>query len=101
MINIIFKYNNEEFKVNANVGETLLECALRNNVPLIGGCGGAGICGSCNVEIDEEYINKIPEPEAKEQDVIEYLPMYKQTTRLACQVVITREMDGMKVIINN
>lgn len=101
MINIIFKYNNEEFKVNANVGETLLECALRNNVPLIGGCGGAGICGSCNVEIDEEYLNKIPEPEANEQDVIEYLPMYKQTTRLACKVVITEEMDGMKVIINN
>ena len=34
MINIIFKYNNEEFKVNANERETLLECAVRNNVPL-------------------------------------------------------------------
>lgn len=101
MINIIFKYNNEEFKVKANEGETLLECALKNNVPLIGGCGGAGICGSCNVEIDPEYINKIPEPDGNEQDVIEYLPMYKPTTRLACQVVITKELDGMTVISNN
>ena len=100
MINIIFKSNNEEFNVSGNEGETLLECALRNNVPLIGGCGGAGICGSCNVNIDPLYINKIPEPEGNEQDIIEYLPMYKQTTRLACQIVITKEMDGMTVNIN-
>ncbi|MBR1944392.1 MAG: 2Fe-2S iron-sulfur cluster binding domain-containing protein [Alphaproteobacteria bacterium] len=101
MITIIFKYNNEEFKVNATEGETLLECALKNNVPLIGGCGGSGICGSCNVEIDPEYINKIPEPDVNEQDVIEYLPMYKPTTRLACQIKITNDMDGMIVNINN
>ena len=101
MINIIFKYNNQEFKVNANEGETLLECALRNNIPLIGGCGGAGICGSCNVEIDPEYIKKIPEPEFNEKDIIEYLPMYKPTTRLACQIVITNKMNGMTVTIDN
>ncbi len=100
MINIVFKCNDKEFKVNGNEGETLLECALRNNVPLIGGCGGAGICGSCNVDIDPLYISKIPEPEGNEQDVIEYLPMYRPTTRLACQVVITKEMDGMVVNIN-
>lgn len=101
MINIIFKCNNKEYKVQANSGDTLLECALKNNVPLIGGCGGAGICGSCNVEIDQEYINKLPEPDFNEKDVIEYLPMYKPTTRLACQVVVTDEMDGMTVTINN
>ena len=100
MINIIFKCNDKEIKVEANEGDTLLECALKNNVPLIGGCGGAGICGSCNVEIDPLYINKIQEPAPNEQDVIEYLPMYKPTTRLACQVVITKEMDGMSVEIH-
>lgn len=101
MINIIFKHNDKEFKIQANEGETLLECALRNNVPLIGGCGGAGICGSCNVEIDSEYINKIPEADFNEKDIIEYLPMYKPTTRLACQVIVKKEMDGMTVSINN
>ena len=85
--------------VQAEPGETILEIAHRANIPLIGGCGGAGVCGSCYVEIAPEYLEKIPEPEFNEQDLLECLPVYKPTSRLACQIQVTESMDGMIVNI--
>lgn len=99
MINVVFKYNNKDIVVQAEEGETLLEVAQHNNIPLIGGCGGAGICGSCLVNIDPEWINKLDEPEFSEQDLLECLPMYKSTSRLACQVKLNSNLDGLIVII--
>ena len=100
MINVIFKYNGKDIKVGAKDGETLLELAQRNNVPLIGGCGGAGICGSCMVNIADEWIDKLDEPEFNEQDLLECLPMYKSTSRLACQVKINSKLDGLVILVD-
>ena len=59
MIKIIFKYNGKEIPVEANVGDTLLGLARKAKVPIIAGCGGAGVCGSCMVNIDENYLDKL------------------------------------------
>lgn len=99
MIKITFKYEGKSVDTDATEGETLLQLAERNNIPLIGGCGGACVCGSCRVEIDMEHINLLPEAEFNEQDILECLPMCKPTSRLACQVVITKDMDGMVVTV--
>ncbi len=100
MVKITFKHTGKETTVEANEGETLLQVAERNNLPIIGGCGGACICGSCCVDIDPDHINLIHEADINEQDVLECLPMCKTTSRLACQIVITKSMDGMVVTIN-
>lgn len=99
MINITFAYEGKSVTVNAKDGETLLQLAERNNIPLIGGCGGACVCGSCHVEIDQQHAKVLPEADFCEQDILECLPMYKPTSRLACQVTVTPEMDGMIVSI--
>ncbi len=99
MIKITFKYNGKSVDINATEGQTLLQLAEQNDIPLVGGCGGACICGSCRVEIDPEHISFLPEPEFNEQDILECLPMCKSTSRLACQIVITKDMDGMIVTV--
>lgn len=99
MPKIIFKSENKEIIVNAVVGETLLETANKAEVPLFGGCGGAGVCGTCHVFIDQEYLKKINEPALEELDLIEVLPNGNSNSRLSCQIVITEELDGMTVTI--
>ena len=99
MIKITFVYDGKSVTVEAKGGETLLQLAERNNIPLVGGCGGACVCGSCFVDIDQAHTNLLPEAEFSELDILECLPMYKPTSRLACQVVVTPEMDGMIVQI--
>lgn len=99
MPKIIFKSENKEIVVDAVVGETLLETANKADVPLFGGCGGAGVCGTCHVFIDQEYLKKLNEPALEELDLIEVLPNGNSNSRLACQIVITEELDRMIVTI--
>lgn len=100
MIKIIFVCNGNRTEVDAEENETLLQLAERYNIPLVGGCGGACLCGSCRVEIDPKYISSLPKAEFSEQDILECLPMYKPTSRLACQITVTKEMNGMTVLVN-
>lgn len=99
MIKITFVYNNRSETVDGKTGETLLQLAQRTNIPLFGGCGGAGICGSCCVEIDREHADLLLEPKSEELDTLDSLPMLTDTSRLACQVILTPEMDGMVVTL--
>lgn len=99
MANITFKSENTDIIVEAKNGETLLEVASRSGVKLFGGCAGAGVCGTCHVFIDQEYIEKLNEASLEELDLIEVLPNGKVNSRLACQVVVSDALDGMIVTI--
>lgn len=99
MPKIIFKSEDKEIIVDAVVGETLLETANKANVPLFGGCGGAGVCGTCHVFIDQAFLKKLNKPTLEELDLIDVLPNGNSNSRLACQIIITEELDGMTITI--
>ncbi len=99
MAKIIFRSNGNNTTVEAHNGETLLEVAARAGVELFGGCGGAGVCGSCHVYISPEYLSKLNDTSFEEQDLLEALPNGKLGSRLACQVIISDALDGMVVEI--
>ncbi|MDR0744659.1 MAG: 2Fe-2S iron-sulfur cluster binding domain-containing protein [Holosporales bacterium] len=99
MAKIIFKSESSETIVEATNGETLLEVANNNNIKLFGGCCGAGVCGTCQVFIDNNFINKLNEKTPEELDLLDVLPNGNHNSRLACQVIISDELDGMVVVI--
>ena len=99
MPKIIFIKDGVETVVDAQIGENLLEAANRSGVKLFGGCGGAGVCGTCHVYIDESYMNKINEAEGEELDLLDVLQNSKPNSRLGCQVIVSEDCDGMKVVI--
>lgn len=99
MAKITFRVNGTDTVVDAQDGETLLETATRAGVELFGGCGGAGVCGSCHVYISSEHLSALNEATFEEQDLLEALPNGKINSRLACQVVVSDKLDGMVVDI--
>lgn len=99
MAKVIFKVGAEETVVEANNGETLLEAANRSGVKLFGGCAGAGVCGTCHVFINPEFIEKLNEASLEELDLLEILPNGKINSRLACQVIVSDDLDGLVVTI--
>lgn len=99
MVKIIFKSGTEEISVNAEVGSSLLEVAKDNGIKLFGGCDGAGVCGTCHVYIDEEFISKVNEASPSEEDIIDVLLNGKINSRLACQIIVTEQLDGLTVTI--
>lgn len=99
MVKIIFNVDGISQEVMANTGETILDVAKNNDIRLFGGCDGAGVCGTCHVFIDPDYIDKLNEANLEEVDLLEILPNGKVNSRLACQVIVSENLDGMTVTV--
>lgn len=73
-------------------GETILQAAIRANVPLTHMCGGVARCSTCRVQVMEGLDNCKPR-NAEEREVAEILK-FPPEIRLACQ---TRVAGSVKV----
>ena len=84
--------------VEAKSGETLMEAALSNSVEGISAeCGGACACGTCHCFIEQGWREKIPAMAEAEAELIEYGVEGTPDSRLACQVQVAEELNGMVV----
>ena len=79
-------------------GETILKVAERNAVPIKSFCDGFGVCGACHVTV-ENLFDKLPPISDKENDALDRASGVTMHSRLACQVVLTKELDGLRVVV--
>jgi len=92
--------NGEDVKahVDAYIGESLLQVAQRNDIELEGACEGVCACSTCHVVIpDEDTFDNLEEASEDEEDMLDMAFGLTETSRLGCQIIVTDEMDGMKV----
>ncbi len=82
--------------VYAEEGETLLHLAHENDVDLEGACEGSLACSTCHVILDPESYSKLPEPVDEENDMLDLAFGLTETSRLGCQVKMTKELDGLQ-----
>lgn len=79
-------------------GESLMEIATSSAVPGIDGdCGGESACGTCHVIVDDEWISRIGRRSDLESQMLEMSPECQANSRLGCQIVVSEDMDGLKV----
>ena len=91
-------FEGNETEVKANVGETIMETAINNGVSGIDAdCGGACACATCHVFVDESFMDKIPAKEETEEAMLEFTEGVQENSRLSCQIVISEELDGLRV----
>jgi 2Fe-2S ferredoxin len=91
-------HDGAERVVDAEPGGSLMEAARHNNVVGIDGdCGGACACGTCQIRVDAVWLSKLKEKARDEEAMLEYAERSGPTSRLACQITITEEMDGLVV----
>lgn len=84
--------------VDAEVGSTVMENAIRNLVPGIEAeCGGACACATCHVYVDEAWYEKVGAPEPMEEDMLDFAYDVRPTSRLSCQIKVTPALDGLVV----
>jgi ferredoxin len=96
MITLSFSKNGESkiVSVDENSNKTLLEVAHENGVELLGACDGACACGTCHVYIDQEHLALIERAGENEENVLDIVFGLQDNSRLACQVVVCKELDG-------
>jgi adenylate cyclase len=68
-------------------GDSILQSAIRANVPMTHMCGGVARCSTCRVKVLEGLENCLPR-NAEEQEVAEILK-FPPEIRLACQTRVT------------
>ncbi|EAA19923.1 Adrenodoxin precursor, partial [Plasmodium yoelii yoelii] len=96
--NVTFlNHDNHETTVKAQVGDSILKVAHENNINIEGACEGFCACSTCHVIIDDEFYELLPEAQDNELDMLELAPCITETSRLGCQVKLTKELDGIKI----
>ena len=60
-------------------------------------CGGACICTLCHCYLDRDWFKRVGPISFEEEEMLEFVPSRKVTSRLACQVTITPALDGLVV----
>jgi ferredoxin, 2Fe-2S len=84
--------------VEAEIGATVMETAIRNGVPGIEAeCGGACACSTCHVYVDEAWREKTGQPSPMEEDMLDFAYEVRPNSRLSCQIRVSDELDGLVV----
>jgi 2Fe-2S ferredoxin len=86
--------------VTAEVGDTVMNTALRNGIPgIIGECGGFKSCATCHVIVRPDFAELVGGPiDDLEEDLLDLGVTDRQpTSRLGCQIVLTESLDGVTV----
>ncbi|HET6970196.1 MAG TPA: 2Fe-2S iron-sulfur cluster-binding protein [Phenylobacterium sp.] len=87
-----------EAVIDAVSGASLMAAAKAHGVAGIEAiCGGSMACGTCHVYVDETWFDQLPAASPDEQEMVACGLDPRPTSRLACQIVVTPELDGLVV----
>jgi 2Fe-2S ferredoxin len=84
--------------VEARPGQSLMEAAVKNGVRGIAAdCGGNAACGTCRIYPTETWRDRLGDIRRNERDMLEFTEDTAPGVRLACQIQISEDLDGLVV----
>ena len=92
------EFNGKEHVVDVKTGLSVMEGAVKNNIPGIDAdCGGACACATCHVYVDENWTDKPGSQSAMEESMLDFAENVEPNSRLSCQIKVTDDLDGLVV----
>ena len=92
------EFDGREHEVEVKSGLSVMEGAVKNNVPGIDAdCGGACACATCHVYVDEAWTGKTGTASAMEESMLDFAEEVQPNSRLSCQIRVTDALDGLVV----
>ena len=92
------EHDGTEHTVEVKNGLSVMEGAIRNNVPGIDAdCGGACACATCHVYVDENFAAETGRPSAMEESMLDFAESVEPNSRLSCQIRVSDDLDGLIV----
>jgi ferredoxin len=86
-------------EVQAEAGQRLLDVAWSAREPLEGACEGVMACSTCHVIVDPADFARLPPASEEEEDLLDLAAHAGRTSRLACQIMLTDDMESLSVRI--
>jgi ferredoxin len=84
-------------EVEAAPNQRLLDVAWAAKQPLEGACEGVMACSTCHVIVDAEDFARLPPASDEEEDLLDIAAHVTRTSRLACQIMLTKELESLGV----
>lgn len=100
-INFIYKYlkDGTEVKCTAKEGTNLLKAAHQNKVDIEGACDCSLACSTCHVILGKDLYDKLEISEEVEEDLLDLAFGLTETSRLGCQIKLTKDFEGTIISI--
>jgi 2Fe-2S ferredoxin len=92
--------NGTEHTLEAIEGWRVMEIIKDYGLPIKAECGGSCCCATCHVYVAEEWQGKLFEPRDDEIDMLDEAPDLEDNSRLSCQLIMSEELDGLKVTLS-
>jgi len=100
MTEVIFiEQDGTRHKVDAKPGLTLLDIAQKAKIDLEGACEGSLACSTCHLVIGRDWYDALPPPSEEEEDMLDLASGLTRTSRLGCQIIMDKKLDGMEVAL--
>jgi 2Fe-2S ferredoxin len=99
MINLIIEDRDgarQPVEIPEGINLSLMEVLKASEYDVLATCGGMALCATCHVQVlegPEQYFHATD----NELDMLDTLPNADEHSRLACQMRVTEEMDGLVV----
>lgn len=87
----------EKITVKGNPGDTLLDVIIDQDLDFdgFGACEGTLACSTCHVIFDEEVFKQLGPVTDEEMDMLDLAYGLTDTSRLGCQICLTKSLEGM------
>jgi 2Fe-2S ferredoxin len=83
------------FEFEATVGSSLMLALKSTGFDIEASCEGCLVCGTCHVQLHEEWVTRVPAPGEDERAMLASLPGATPRSRLSCQIRMTPELAGL------
>lgn len=92
------EFNGTEHTVDGAGGDSVMETAVKNEVPGIDAdCGGGCACATCHVYVDESWLAQMGERSPMEVSMLNLAEGVADNSRLSCQISLNESLDGLVV----
>lgn len=89
--------NGNSILVRGKIGDNVLYLAHRHGVDMEGACEASLACTTCHVYVESDHVDVLPEADDKENDLLDMAPFLKENSRLGCQIILCKELEGIRL----
>ncbi|XP_054646701.1 adrenodoxin isoform X1 [Dunckerocampus dactyliophorus] len=87
----------EKITVEGSPGDSLLDVVINEDLDFdgFGACEGTLACSTCHLIFDEDVYKKLGPVTDEEMDMLDLAYGLTDTSRLGCQICLSRSLEGM------
>merc|ERR1711981_1527483 len=89
----------DQYNITGKIGDNLMFLMHAHDIEIEGACEASLACCTCHVYVDEDKFDLLEEPEEDEDDMLDLAPFLQENSRLGCQIILGKELEGMEIPI--